>query len=461
MANNLYRYASAVPYMPPSVFAKQVLKLNLYPIQCKVVDSLAAPDTKTTFAACNNAGKTGLCITTLILWHLVMWPKGKVISTSGSFSQIILQLQNSLMRYRELFEDVLEFQQTLIKTKDGGFWNGFSTNDPGKAEGHHAFGAECPLMVIVDEAKTVPDGIFEALGRCVGTDSPTRVLYASSPGFAEGEFFRSHSSPQFTKVWQKAEDTPHITAKQIKDLKEHWAGFPAYADSVLGHSFMPMTENAVIDMRSLDFCLANPPTWRPAVARAFCDFAWSNDGDSSVLCVCNGNKVSVEADFRCDNLNGIVSRFIHEFTRLQLKPDQITGDEGGGGKLILDSMDEQGWVLNRQNNGSPANDPTHYVSIAAEQWYEASKLITAGKIIVPNSVELRGQLLSRKRIKGSAGRLAVESKRDMKARGVPSPDLADAFTGCLAPVGGFQQGGGITKIIPMGVGSSAYQFCGF
>lgn len=455
MPDPQYRYSSAVPFMLPSVFAKRVLGLNLYPIQCKVVDSLAAPDTKTTFAACNNAGKTGLCITTLILWHLSLWPKGKIISTSGSFNQITLQLQNALVRYRDIFEDVLDFYQCLIKTKEGGFWSGFSTNDPGKAEGHHAFGAERPLMIIVDEAKTVPDNIFEALARCSDTDTPTRVLYASSPGFAEGAFFRSHSSKstKFTKIWQHAEDTPHISAQQIKDLRAEWVGFPAFADSMLGHAFMPMVEDAVISMRDLDYCMANPPEWRPGVARAFCDFAFSTDGDENVLAVCNGNRITLEACFHADNLNDICDRFVQEFRRLDLKPGNISGDEGGGGKMVCDELDNRGYCINRVNNGSPATDSEHYVTYAAEVWYEASKKINSRSVILPDDISMRGQALSRKRIKGSQGRLNIESKRDMKARGVTSPDRFETVVNAIAPIGGFTPGSGIFNIKAMGIGS--------
>jgi hypothetical protein len=67
-------------------------------------------------------------------------------------------------------------------------------------------------------------------------------------------------------------------------------------------------------------------------------------------------------------------------------------------------------------------------------------------------------MLSRKQIKGTKGRLAVESKDDMKARNVPSPDRADAVFGCITPMGGHAVGG-ITKIVPMGIG--AYTACGF
>jgi phage terminase large subunit len=455
-----YRYSAAVPFMRPSVFARDVLGMNLYPKQVEVADALTDPNSKISFMCCNNGGKTSRLFVTWILWHLTMWPKGKVKSTSGSWNQIIDQLQNALRHYKEIFDDNLEFQQTLIRSEEGGFWRGFSTNDPGKAEGDHADGPERPLLFLVDEAKTVPDPIFQAIDRCIGTDSPIRLVYASSPGYAEGMFFLSQTlmSKQFKCFKQTAEETPHITPKQIKDLKERWSGFPAFAESMLGHDFMPMVEDAVISMKALDYCLANPPKWVQGITRAFCDFAWSTDGDENVLAVNNGNKASLEDCFNCDNLQGICDRFISNFTRLSLKPEQISGDEGGGGKMIMDRLDELGWSLTRVNNGSAAEDSDHYVNCAAQTWYEASKVITAATHILPNDIELRGQLLSRKRTKGSQGRLNVESKRDMKARGVPSPDRAEAILNVIAPTGGFVSGQ-VARLLPMGVGN--YTPCGF
>jgi hypothetical protein len=466
MPDPRFKYSSAVPFCLPSVFAEKVLGMKLYRKQVEVVDALAPPNSKVTFMCANNGGKTSRVFVTWILWHLTMWPKGKVKSTSGSWNQIIDQLQNALRRYRPLFSERMEFMHCHIKVKseedeeEAGFWKGFSTNDPGKAEGDHADGPERPLMMLVDEAKTVPDPIFQAIDRCIGTDSPIRLVYASSPGFAEGMFYISHTlmRGQFKCFKQTAEETPHITPKQIADLKERWAGFPAFAESMLGHDFMPMVEDAVISMKALDFCLANPPKWVSGIMRLFCDFAWSNDGDENVLAMNHGNKVTLEKCFHADNLHSICDTFIAEFQRLGAKPDQISGDEGGGGKMIMDEMDNRGWCITRVNNGAAAEDSDHYVSCAAQTWYEASKVITAATHIIPNDMELRGQLLSRKRVKGSQGRLNIESKRDMKARGIPSPDRAEAVLNVIAPAGGFQSGA-VTKVLAAGIGNYTFTGC--
>lgn len=410
--------------------------------------------------ACNDGGKTSRCIVTLILWHLWTWPKGKVKTTSGSWIQILDQLVPGLGRHKDKFEDEMEFFTTpLIRTEEGGFWRGFSTNEPGRAEGDHADGEECPLLCIVDEAKTVGDNIFQAFERCVSLDSdPTRYLIASSPGFAEGTFYLSQTMN--AKDWQvfkqTADDTPHITKQAIAKVRERWIGFPSFARSMLGEDFMPLIEDAIIDLKALDFCLGNPKQWVPGAVHAFCDFAWSNDGDENVLAVCNGNRVTIEAAFHADNLNDICGGFLKHFIRLGLKPGDISGDEGSGGKMIMDELDNRGFYLNRINNQSPANDQDHYVSIAAEIWYEGSKKIYDNSIILPRDMEFRGQMLSRKRIKGSKGRLAIESKRDMKKRGVPSPDRADACLACIAPVGGFQQAqSGPFTVTPVRMGSYA------
>lgn len=461
MTQDLYRYSSSVPFMRPSVFAERVLDMKLYPIQKRVMDSLTEPNTKTTFMCCNSGGKTSRVITGLILWHLTMWNAGKVKSTAGSYDQVSTQLRHSLSKYAGLFDGDMEFFKTPnITTSHNGFWKGFSTNDAGKAEGDHADGPECPLLFVIDEAKTVPDEIFQAVDRCLELDKPTRLLYASSPGLAEGMFFQSHTllKKYFSVFKQTAEDTPHITGEAIQRVKDKWSGFPAYVESMLGHDFMPTIANAVIDMKSLDMCLANPIEWIPGTTTAFCDFAWGGDSDENVLAICQGNRVTIEKTFWCDNLHGICDQFIKEFIRLGLKSHMITGDEGSAGKMICDELDTRGWSINRQNNQSQANDPEHYESIAAEQWYEGSKLITSRKIIIPNDLELRGQLLGRKQISSRKGRLAIESKRDMKDRGVPSPDRADAVLGCITPMVKKETGGGSTKILPMGIGS--YQACG-
>ena len=414
--------------------------MQLYPKQRSVLRALAPRDSAVSFRSCNEGGKTKRVICAAILWHLRVFPRGHVISTSGSYRQIKDQLLPALHAYESRFPDWTFFRTPRIETRNVQcFWEGFSTDEGGRFEGHHAGGPDEPLLIIVDEAKTVKDDIFEAIERC----KPTRLLIASSPGYAEGEFYRSHTTrAKFYQTFvQRATECPHWRAEDIQRVRDKWGeGHPLFKSMVMA-DFMDSVSDSVIDLKALEDLMANPPLEKRQSGssalpdrKAFCDFAWGGDGDENVLALRDGNVVTLEETFRADNLHAICGRFIAAFNRLRLKPHQVDGDEGGGGKLICDQLQEMGWRINRVNNGAAPRSCEHYANVAAEMWFEAAKQIARREIILPEDDELRAQMLDRKRVANARGKLAIESKREMAKRNVGSPDRADAVFGAMMPV---------------------------
>lgn len=76
--------------------------------------------------------------------------------------------------------------------------------------------------------------------------------------------------------------------------------------------------------------------------------------------------------------------------------------------------------------GRTAKDKEHYINLRAEGYWTLRERFREGNIdIDPNDEELAAQL-SAIRYKGVGGRTQVESKDEMKRRGVASPDSADA-----------------------------------
>jgi hypothetical protein len=59
-----------------------------------------------------------------------------------------------------------------------------------------------------------------------------------------------------------------------------------------------------------------------------------------------------------------------------------------------------------------------------------------GRFELPDSDSLQADLISPGYKYDSAGRLLMESKQDMRKRGVPSPDEADAVALCFSEPGG-------------------------
>lgn len=437
----------AVEASHPVGFAEGILGMKLYPKQREVMEALDPVGVSVSFRSCNEGGKTKKVIAGLILWHLAVYPKGHIITTSGSFQQIKDQLQPALHTFTPRFP-AWKFLKTLrVENEMSGFWQGISKSEAGRFEGAHADGIEAPLMIIVDEAKTVKDEIFQAVERC----KATRVLLASSPGYPEGEFYRSHTSRAgfYQTFKQVASECEHWKAEDIEKIRLKWGPEHPLVRSMLDAEFMAFVDDAVINLKALEDLMADPPSWNPNAGgrKAFCDFAWGGAGDENVLAVRDGNRVSIEEAFLAGDLHSICGRFVGAFTRLGLKAEEIEGDEGGGGKLVIDQLASMGWPIQRANNGSAPRGDDHYANLAAETWYEGGMKIVRREIVLPDDNDLRGQLLDRKKVFHSKGKLAIESKKDMKARGVPSPDRADAVLGCMMP-GGFDQYVDMEEVTP-------------
>lgn len=425
-----------------SSFATHVLGNKLYPRQKEVLDSLFPFGSAVTFKSCNDGGKTRHVISSAILAAMTLY-RACCISTSGSFRQIESQLTPKLQSYKTLFPGY-DFQQNKIKTRDPlCFWEGFSTNDPGKFEGHHAVGVPGdpdfhPLMIIVDEAKTVPNEIFKAVDRC----KPTWLLLASSTGFAQGEFFASWSSKSgaFKRVSQSAHECPHWSEEDKRKVRDKWGKDHPLVRSMLDAEFMEQVQGAVINLKALEELLASPPAFVAGERKARCDFAWSEtgSGDENVLALRNGNRITIEAAFRDNGVYAVCGRFLAEFQRLGLKPHEIEGDGDGKGAQIIDQLGRMGWPITPAYNGGKPLWNDRYQDRASEEWGEGNMAIIRRQFILPDDTDLFGQMLDRRVVPSRSGLFAVESKKamgDVNRDGGPvrcSPDRADAVFGAMS-----------------------------
>jgi hypothetical protein len=120
------------------------------------------------------------------------------------------------------------------------------------------------------------------------------------------------------------------------------------------------------------------------------------------------------------------------------KPSRVYIDVGGLGAGIYDRLVELGHdrIVIGVNfggkphehdvfdeNGRPAGGPANR---RAELWLTMRKQLEAGRFKLPDSNSLQADLVSCGFKYDSAGRIVLESKQDMRRRGVPSPDEGDA-----------------------------------
>ena len=192
-------------------------------------------------------------------------------------------------------------------------------------------------------------------------------------------------------------------------------------------------EKLVIPFASLEHCRLSPPARKGKELTAGVDFA--GGGDENVLAIRQGNEVTKIISWREKDTMSAVGRFITEFKRAGLRSEQIFADVGGLGLPMADALAEAGWGVHRVNFGGRAQDSDSFVNRSAEMWFTISRLIEKCEIRLPDDDVLSSQLTSRRCSANKNGRLNLESKSEMKARGLASPDRADAVVLAVAAQG--------------------------
>lgn len=129
------------------------------------------------------------------------------------------------------------------------------------------------------------------------------------------------------------------------------------------------------------------------------------------------------------------------------KPIKLNIDVGGLGIGVYDRLVEQGYgeTVNAVNfggkpvepapldeSGKPAGGP---LNRRAEMWSNV-KTALQGRFSIPDSDSLHADLTSPGFKYDSSGRLVLEAKEDMRKRGMPSPDEADAVALCFSEPAG-------------------------
>lgn len=415
-----------------AAFAMAHLGLDLYEWQIKILVALEYK--RVSAVVCNGGGKSNFIIPAAVLAFLYNWPAGKVMITSGTFSQVRNVIWPALERYSNLpYFRGWNWTSERIDTPQKGFAVGFSTDKPTNLEGQHADLPDRPLMYIVDEAKAIDDQMFAHINRC----TPTFYMQVSSACPAQGYFYYSFNKLKsvFWTIKVSSKDCPHVTDEQRKidritldPVQYSMKHDSEFAEDISGSAITLGVINRALERNKT-------LTHNPGSRSAFCDFA-AGGGAWNVLAVRDGNKVSIAACWQNSDTNTACYEFIEHFKRLKLNAAEIHADVGGMGVVMCSVLRSQGWPVTEVNNGSKANDEEHYANRGSEIWFKAADILENGigegqYMIVPDDSRFIEQATTRNREYDTKQRLKIESKIDLKARNVSSPDIADAVFGAM------------------------------
>ena len=411
-----------------------------YPKQTEMM-RLAANERRVSVVGCNASGKDWT-LARLILWWVETRPRAKVVVIAPTQRQIerILWPELASAVAQASIELSGKLTQSRYEISPERFAIAFSTNKPENILGFHS----PELMLIVDEAHAVEESHFDAARRL----NAKKTILVGNAFSTSGEFYDSHhgKADHYKTLRIPASETPNlidgatpipglIDADDIADRKRDWgADHPKFAASV----------NAVFP-DALDDSLVG----RAAVDDAMADSAPSGDGapsaeedarepvyigvdvarfgeDKSVLIARQGQRViarkSLGREMDTMRVAGEAAMMARD-----LNAEAIFVDENGVGGGVCDRLKETGAPVYGVQFGRRAPHPTRFANLRSEIFWELRRLMNDRLIALPNDETLAAQLLSLRYDVSSSGQVKLESKRETRKRGIPSPDRADAL----------------------------------
>lgn len=121
-------------------------------------------------------------------------------------------------------------------------------------------------------------------------------------------------------------------------------------------------------------------------------------------------------------ISGILAEYWNTF-----QPDGMLIDKGGLGAGIYDRLVEMNIPIIGINNAERARDNERYENKRAEMWWLMAAWFNDKPCRIPNNPALIADICAPQPDVHSSGRKLLESKKNMKKRGIRSPDGADAL----------------------------------
>lgn len=303
---------------------------------------------------------------------------------------------------------------------EGRLW---SAENPDAYAGVHNFDG---VMVIFDEASGIDDSIWAVTSGFFTENTPNRFWLAfSNPRRNTGYFYEAFNSKRdfwATKIVDAR--TVEGTDKQVyEQIIAEYGPDSSQAHVEVYGQFPNEGDDQFISIGVVDAAMKRQP-YKDETAPIVIGVDPARFGaDATVIAVRQGRDIIKLIRHRGDDTMTVVGHVIDAIE--EFKPTLVNIDEGGLGAGVVDRLKEQRYKIRGVNFGNKAKNPIMYGNKRAEIWGEMRDWLKSAS--VPNDRFLKSDLISPKMKPDSRGTIYLESKKDMKARGLASPDAADAI----------------------------------
>lgn len=421
----------------PAGFAQHVIKMDPLPWQREVMDAIATGERRISVRSGHGVGKSS-CAAAIILWYLTTRYPCKIVVTAPTASQLydalFAEAKRRLKEMPEAVSKLLEATSDRIVLKSSPTEAFCSARTSSKERPESLAGVHSEnVLLIADEASGIPEEVYESAAGSMSGHAATTLLLGN-PTRTSGFFYRTHTDLK-NDWWTKkvsCADSPLVSTDFITDMaKRYGEESAAYSIRVLGE-FPQADEDTYIPLHLIEAALTRdveesinaPVVWGLDCARY--------GSDRSALAKRKGNhlteNVKTWRDKSTMELAGIILNE-YETTPIMERPQEILVDSIGVGAGVVDRLIELDLPARGINVAESASLSDKYMRLRDELWGKTREFFEAKECVLPDDAQLVHELAAPRFSFTSSGKIKIESKDELRKRGIKSPDLADAF--CL------------------------------
>lgn len=442
----------------PVEFVEDIIGAKPDKEQAKILRSVAK-NQLTTVRSGHGVGKSTV-EAWVVIWFMVTRPFPKIPCTAPTQHQLFDILWAEVSKW---LRHNKALANELIWTKEKVYMRGYpeewfavarTASKPDALQGFHAE----DVLYIIDEASGVDDSIFEPVLGALSTPG-ARLLMCGNPTQLSGFFYESHTKNRASYA------TFHIDGRNSSRVSQDFvqtiinmygedsdvfrvrvAGeFPLQEDDI----FIPLSlvENSIMTEFS--------PRKTPNLVHIGCDVARFGD-DKTIIGYKTDEKVTFykkrQGQDTMKTADDIIILGEQLVQRYKLDtPIPVKVDDGGVGGGVVDRLrqikrnnPERFWWLEvypvkfgERIQHKYYHDSTSYMMSVVKkllQPYDEEGNKKPVELILPDDDDLVAQLSGRKYSLTEASKIKIESKKEVKKRGQPSPDEADCVLLLCLPV---------------------------
>ena len=420
----------------PPLFLRENFNIGLWEKQKEIIDSVRDNE-RTTVRSGNSLGKS-FTAAGVALWFLLTHYPSTVITTAPTDRQVRDIIWREMARMCSssrlpIGGEMLQPSKRL-DLEDNWYAVGFSSDESSRFQGYH----NKHILVIVDEPSGVEEFIFESIEGILAGGEIRRLLLIGNPMSLSGTYWNSFMDERTAQLYKQihisAFDCPNVkdngskipglcTKEWIEERRQEWGeDNPLYQIRVLGE----------FPQQGIDTLI--PLNWITQAIKRECkaegikvlgvDIARYGD-DETVACLRQGGKLIKIWRWSKQDTMQTTNRL---FNIIQTEsPNEVRVDVIGIGSGVVDRLKELGVKVKGINVAESAKENNKYTNLRAEIFWQLRERFQKGDIDTPDNSKMVAQLAGLKYEFDSSGKLKLQSKEDMRRKGLKSPDIADAL----------------------------------